>query len=449
MLYFAPLASYVAALIIVLMLLGGAQALRSHILFWMFIAYSAPYALRFALQTTFYFPFSSADVLGREQFLTTAVELGGLLVLSAVVYRLSYQFAVAGHMRDRALAHNWSQFTSEWGPLVFRYLAIIAVATACLGIFVQFVVLRDRFTLGFAADVESRQASMGWSFVPFILAQITLGILLIGIELDKSRRTLALLFLAQVVLALSSGSKGGFLLPLTYCLAFALHRGRLVLTKRHLLVFIGVAFASLVLGISIRGFIESGTVSPRDLLNPINLFGPALGRFFAYDLTQIMMANPATYTGIIHDFRAYFVGAVVPSALWPGKPLNPCLLLADSVGFPFVSCVAPGWVGGALILVGPIGAVLAPVLVGVSFALLTWRSSLAPDTPSLRHPLTFSVGLLWLALVNEGTYYQLVPAFLPVMAILVTLYVGVLALHGRMSVFPSFIKAIRKPKAEE
>jgi hypothetical protein len=305
-------------------------------------------------------------------------------------------------------------------------------------LFIRYVVQGERFALGFVADIESRHESMGWSFVPFIVSQITLGIILIAIELRRPRREVVLLFAAQILLAVSSGSKGGFLIPLVYCLAFAIHRERLRMQVRTWAIVGAVSLVSLALGITVRGWIEGGALNVADATSPTTLFGAAIARFFAFDLMQIMIAHPSTYLGIVSEYRSYAVTAIVPSALWPDKPLNPCLLLGESVGFPFVTCVAPGWVGGVLILLGPIGLLLAPVLVGVVTARIAWRSHSLPAAPSLRHPLAFMVGVLWLGLVDEGVYYQAIPIFLPILLALVLVYGGTMLLNGRMGWLPAF-----------
>lgn len=152
-----------------------------------------------------------------------------------------------------------------------------------------------------------------------------------------------------------------------------------------------------------------------------------------------MMARPATYMSIVEDFRAYSLLGVVPAALWPTKPLNPCLLLGDGVGFPLVTCVAPGWVGGFMVLVGPLGLILAPIVVGIATARIVWRSSTLPDEASLRHPLTFSIAVIWLNLVNEGTYYQFIPVYLPLLLTLVGIYLGIVFLNGKLGRLPVFM----------
>lgn len=438
MLTLLPLLTYVVALLLVGGVLRGIGFARRHVLFWMFAAYSAPYALRFALQTSFAFPFSSVELLSSDEFIWTTLALGVALVAAAIVYRLTYQMSLAAAARDEERAARWIAFTDQWGVTIYRYLWLVTLACTVLGLFIRYVVQGERFALGFVADIESRHESMGWSFVPFIVSQITLAIILVAIELRRPRREVLVLFAAQILLAVSSGSKGGFLIPLVYCLAFAIHRGRVRMSARTWAIVGAVSLVSLVIGITVRGWIEDGVLSAAAASSPAALFGPAIGRFFAFDLMQIMIAQPATYASIIGEYRAYAVSAVVPAALWPAKPLNPCLLLGESVGFPFVTCVAPGWVGGVLILLGPIGLLLAPLLVGVVTARIAWRAHSRADAASFRHPLTFMVGLLWLGLVDEGVYYQAIPIFLPILLALVLVYVGTVLLNGRMGSFPAF-----------
>lgn len=433
-----PLLTYVAALLLVAAVLRGVGSARRHVLFWIFAAYSAPYALRFALQASFAFPFSSVELLSPAEFIWTTLVLGVALVATAILYRLAYQMSLVGEVRDATRAARWIAFTDQWGLTIYRYLWLVTLACTALGLFIRYVVQGERFALGFVADIESRHESMGWSFVPFIVSQITLAIILIAIELRRPRREVLLLFVAQILLAVSSGSKGGFLIPLAYCLAFAIHRGRVRMSARTWVIVGVVSVVSLAIGITIRGWIEGGVLSAAAASSPATLFGPAIGRFFAFDLMQIMIAQPATYAAIIGEYRAYALSAVVPAALWPAKPLNPCLLLGESVGFPFVTCVAPGWVGGVLILLGPIGLFVAPLLVGIVTARIAWRAHSLPDAPSFRHPLAFMIGVLWLGLVNEGVYYQAIPIFLPILLALVLVYLGTVLLNGRMGWLPAF-----------
>jgi len=431
-----PLVTYLAAALLAYVCLRDLGPRRHHVLFWVFLAYSSPYALRFALQEVFAFPFASSTILGTGEFIWTTLLLGGLIPLAALIYRFTYAGSAADLRRELVRADAWIAFTQGWGTVVYRYLWLVAFACTLLGLFVRFVIQGDRFLLGFAADVESRQASMGWGFVPFILSQINVTILLVAIELRRPRAEFLGLFLVQVALAVSSGSKAGFLIPLFYCLVFALHRRRIGLNGMRMLGFAVIGLVGLALGVLVRGYVENGVWSFDALGSPITLFGPALGRFFALDITQIMVARPGTYAGIVPEFQKYTLTAAVPAALWAGKPLNPCLLLADAVGFPFVSCVAPGWVGGVLLLVGPLGVLLAPLLVGVITARIAVRALARESMPSLRHPMVFSVGLLWLGLVNEGVYYQVIPIFLPILLGLVLVYVAMVLLHGRMGWLP-------------
>jgi hypothetical protein len=433
-----PLLTYVAAAGLAYLVLRGLGPRRHHVLFWVFLAYSSPYALRFALQEAFAFPFASSTILGTDEFVRTTLLLGALLPVAALLYRLTYTLSVAGARREGARADAWIAFTREWGIVVYRYLWLVALACTVLGLFVRFVIQGDRFLLGFAADVESRQASMGWGFVPFILSQINVTILLVAVELRRPRSEFLALFLVQVALAVSSGSKAGFLIPLFYCLMFALHRRRTALNAARMLGVAAIGVVGLALGVIVRGYVEGGGWSLAALGSPVTLFGPALGRFFAFDIEQIMIARPGTYAPVIPDFQAYMITAAVPAALWAGKPLNPCLLLADAVGFPFVSCVAPGWVGGVLLLVGPMGVLLAPVLVGVITARIASKAVAREAVPSLRQPLVFSVGLLWLGLVNEGVYYQVVPIFLPILLGFILVYLTMVLMHGRLGWLPVF-----------
>jgi hypothetical protein len=449
MLPFVPLLTYLAAVVAVAFVMRALGAMRSHIVFWLFVAYSAPYALRFALQSALAFPWSSLDLLNPGEFLTTTIVLSALLVATAVVYRIAYRWSLAGRRRDSVRALQWIDFTERWGSLVYRYLSLVAVGCIALGLFVRFVVQGDRYVLAFAADLESRQASMGWGFVNFILSQISVAIILIALELRRPRREVALLFIVLVTLALLSGSKGGFLVPLVYILAFAFHRRRLKLSLYRAAAIGAIGLISLIVGVGLRGWIESGVLDVSYALSPVGVLAPALGRFFAMDITQIMMVRPSTYMGITADFRAYSLGAVIPGALWPSKPLNPCLLLADGVGFPLVSCVAPGWAGGFMVLAGPLGLILAPLVVGIVMARIAWRSSTLPENVSLRQPLAFSIALLWLGIVNEGTYYQLVPIFLPVLLTLVLVYLGIMILNGRIGRLPLFPTVARIPRAGE
>jgi hypothetical protein len=384
------------------------------------------------------FPFSSLELLSPGDFIWTTLVLGVALVVTALLYRVAYQMSMARALRDQARASRWIVFTDRWGPALYRYLWLVTLACTALGLFIRYVVQGERFALGFVADIESRHEAMGWSFVPFIVSQITLGIILIAIELRRPRREVLLLFVAQILLAVSSGSKGGFLIPLVYCLAFAVHRGRLRMRTRTWAIVAGGSLASLAVGVTVRGWIEGGALNVADATSPTTVLGAAIARFFAFDLMQIMIAHPSTYMGTVGDYRSYALTAIVPSALWPEKPLNPCLLLGESVGFPFITCVAPGWVGGVLILIGPIGLLLAPVLVGVVTARIACRSESRPEAVSLRHPLAFMIGVLWLGLVNEGVYYQAIPIFLPVLLAVVLVYGGTMLLNGRMGWFPAF-----------
>jgi hypothetical protein len=447
MLAFLPLLAYFPAVLVAVLAMSGLGAKRNHVVFWLFVAYSAPYALRFALQSVFEFPWSSLQLLSSRDFVETTLIMNGLLAAAALVYRGAYRWYQSRQAADQPRAMQWIDFTERWGELVWRYLLAVALGCVLLGAFVRFVVQGDRYVLGFAADVESRQASMGWGFVNFILSQISVTIILIALELRRPRLELALVFLGLVTLALLSGSKGGFLLPLVYILSFAYFRGRLRLRAINVLVIGALGIGSLVIGVILRTWIEMGAFDPASAFSPIALLAPALGRFFAFDIAQVMIAQPARYLGIVGDYRGYFVGAVVPAALWPAKPLNPCLLLADAVDFPLVSCVAPGWVGGVLILLGPIGVVLAPLVVGVAMARITWRSSTLPDAISLRQPLTFSVALLWLGIVNEGGYYQLIPVYLPVLLTLGAIYLGILIANGRLGLLPAFAPKVRVRRA--
>jgi hypothetical protein len=431
-----PLLAYVAAAWLSYICLRGLGPRRRHVLVWVFVAYSSPYALRFALQEVFAFPFASSTILGFGEFVWTTVLLGGLIPVAALIYRMTYVLSARGGPDDLARADAWIAFTDEWGIVIYRYLWLVAVGCTALGLFVRFVVQGERFLLGFAADVESRQASMGWGFVPFILSQINVTILLVAVELRRPRAEFLGLFLVQVLLAVSSGSKAGFLIPLFYCLVYALHRRRIGLNGARLLGIGVIGLFGLALGVLVRGYVEDGVWSFSALGSPITLFGPALGRFFALDITQIMVARPGTYASVIREFQTYTVTAAVPAALWAGKPLNPCLLLAEAVGFPFVSCVAPGWVGGVLLLVGPFGVLLAPVLVGVVTARIAVKAVAREREVSLRHPMAFSVGLLWLGLVNEGVYYQVVPIFLPILLGFVLVYLTMVFVHGRMGRLP-------------
>lgn len=433
-----PLFVYLIALLLVGRVLRGLGSWRRHVLFWIFAAYSLPYALRFVLQTVLPFPFSSVELLSPVDFVWTTLVLGVALVATALLYRLAYQMSMGGAVRDQMRAARWIAFTDRWGPAIYRYLWLVTLACTALGLFIRYVVQGERFALGFVADIESRHEAMGWSFVPFIVSQITLGIILIAIELRRPRREIVLLFVAQILLAVSSGSKGGFLIPLVYCLAFAIHRGRVRMQARTWAVVAVGSLASLAIGVTVRGWIEGGALNVADATSPATVLGAAIARFFAFDLMQIMIAHPSTYMGVVGDYRDYALTAIVPSALWPEKPLNPCLLLGESVGFPFVTCVAPGWVGGVLILLGPIGLFVAPVLVGVLTARIAWRAQSLPDAPSLRQPLAFMVGVLWLGLVNEGVYYQAIPIFLPILVALVLVYAGTMLLNGRMGWFPAF-----------
>jgi hypothetical protein len=417
----------------------GVGTIRSHILFWLFVAYSATYPLRFALANVFVFPWSSLDVLDRNEFLATTIVLSALLVVSSIVYRLTYEWSLAGRRRDYVRALQWIDFTRRWGPLVYRYLCLVALGCIMLGLYVRFVTQGDRFMLGFAPDVESRQASMGWGFVNFILSQIIFTIILVALELRRPRREVMLLFMVLVSLALLSGSKGGPLLPLVYILAFARNRGMLTLSLGRASAIAALSLGSLTVGVQLRGWIESGVWNVSSALSPVSILAPAFGRFFAFSVTQIMIAHPATYMNIVGDFRAYSIFGIIPATLWPMKPLNPCLLLGDGVGFPLVTCVAPGWVGGFMILVGPLGLVLAPIIVGIATARIVWRSSTLPDEASLRQPLTFSMAVMWLGIVNEGTYYQFIPVFLPLILTLLVVYLGIVFLNGRLGQLPAFM----------
>jgi hypothetical protein len=98
-----------------------------------------------------------------------------------------------------------------------------------------------------------------------------------------------------------------------------------------------------------------------------------------------------------------------------------------------------------LILLGPIGLLVAPFLVGITTARIAWRSHTWPERSSLRHPLSFMLGVLWLGLVNEGVYYQAIPIFVPILLAFVLVYLGTVFLNGRMGRLPAFAPAPTPP----
>jgi hypothetical protein len=438
---YLPLAMYCAVVLLMVAIVGGLGPFRDHVLFWIFVAYSSAYAARFALLGKFELPFSSLNLLSPSTFVRSTLLLSLLLGLTAVVYRVGYLLPWKNPDAVRGRAVAWNRFTSDWGLLIYRYLCLVALIAAGLGLLIRFAVQGERFMLGFAADVESRQASMGWGFASFILSQIIIAIVMVAIEFRRPAREVVGLFLLQAALALVSGSKGGFLMSLLYVTAFAFHRKRVRMTLPRVMGLTVVALASMTIGLGLRGWIESGSFSFTGLMSPAAVFGPLVARFFAFDITQIMIANPDTYSGIISEFRKYALSAVIPSALWPEKPLNPCLLLADGVGFPFVSCVAPGWIGGMLILFGQFGLVIAPIIVGFTMARLSRLAAVARETMSLRQPLLFATATIWLGIINEGVYYQIISSFLPLIVSLILVYTAILILNGRLGLFPVFAQS--------
>ncbi len=440
---YLPLILYIPILLFTLIVLRCRNRVAIHAPILYFLAYIFPFALRAAVVRPLSLTYSALQVLNDHEYLSTAFTFMTAVFFTVIVYMISFTFFRRKSVRDSANALEWIDFTDSWAGTIRNWAIVIATA-----FFIITLITIPRATDALVHTIELRTETRGWTFIPQLLSMGSFFIFLLFLECEGNTWRTWYLFFIQGIPALYSGSKGGAAMLLINTFVWLLMRRRIKFRFRYLVFLVLLVLPSIIVGSHFRATYEDRTMdsdAPAVNFSLNSAIGGILSRFNAMDVAQVFIARPDVYSEYTAQFWSYAITGMLPGALFPDKPLNPCLFIGPSVGYPpWAAAISESWLGGMMQLFGPIGLFLAPIVVGVTLSWFSKQFIGVDNRPSVKYPIVFSFGVLWLSIINEGSYYLSVLKFLPLFLIMLSVYIVAFVMNGRLGVPPGFRQRFRQ-----
>ncbi|HCF99357.1 MAG TPA: hypothetical protein DEV93_02300 [Chloroflexi bacterium] len=402
-----PLLMLIIVAAFALCILPKSDMLARHAPILVFLIYALPPAIRPIAATAIGLPFSAINILTQSAFLYSAIYYSIALAATIAIYRI-YAVHHSPPPSNAGEPFREVNVITETRSRVLRIYTAVATVIFLTIVTIRYIVLGSRADLVLTGSLANVDASRGWSFIPALLSPLLLLILLVLIEYHASVISIVYVFILQGATAFVAGSKVGIVLLVIAVYMYLLMRHRLRFRWRHVFIAVAIGIPNIVIGTYVRTLYAGIDTAPSVPL----AIAQIEDRFTSLDISQIMLTSPEQYTGFKSTYWSYTLSVIVPSAIWPDKPLNPCFLIAPSLGYPSVACINGGWLGGILQLTGPLGIFVAPILVGVTLAMFSRSLASVALDARRSYPFAFFFGMLWLNTAEEGTYYTVIPVFI-------------------------------------